>query len=172
YAAATAGTPDAGARLVEIWRSLSVGGVYDWRLPNVFSQPLRLIGLGGTPAAAEGEIERLSGLLDTRPLERLVYQSIPWTELRRRLDAREIEAVAVAATEIASGKSVVWVDRPHAPLVGWAHDPFVIAREMRLSPIHALASAAIPFLFPALRVDGRYYCDGGLRLNTPLSPAI
>jgi NTE family protein len=172
YAAASAGTPGAGARLVEIWRSLSVAGVYDWRLPNVVSRPLRLIGLGGTPAPVEGEIERLSGLLDTRPLERLVYESIPWTELRRRLDAREVEAVAVAATEIASGKSIVWVDRPHAPLVGWAHDPFVIAREMRLSPVHALASAAIPFLFPALRVDGRYYCDGGLRLNTPLSPAI
>src|SRR5262249_51048456 len=31
---------------------------------------------------------------------------------------------------------------------------------------------AIPFLFPALRVEDSYYCDGGLRLNTPLSPAL
>jgi len=172
YAAATAGTPGAGANLVDIWRSLSIEGVYDLRISDVVSLPLRLIGLGGTPAQTTGEIERLSGLLDTRPLERLVYKSIPWTELRRRLDAREVEAVAVAATEIASGKSVVWIDRPHAPVERWAHDPFVIARETRLAPVHALASAAIPFIFPALRVDGNYYCDGGLRLNTPLSPAI
>ena len=172
YAAATAGTPGAGANLVDIWRSLSIEGVYDLRISDVVSLPLRLIGLGGTPAQTTGEIERLSGLLDTRPLERLVYKSIPWTELRRRLDAREVEAVAVAATEIASGKSVVWIDRPHAPVERWAHDPFVIARETRLAPVHALASAAIPFIFPALRIDGNYYCDGGLRLNTPLSPAI
>jgi NTE family protein len=26
-------------------------------------------------------------------------------------------------------------------------------------------------LFPAVRIDGHYYCDGGLRQNVPLSPA-
>jgi NTE family protein len=35
-----------------------------------------------------------------------------------------------------------------------------------------MASAAIPALFPAQRVDGDYYCDGGLRFNTPLAPAL
>jgi NTE family protein len=43
---------------------------------------------------------------------------------------------------------------------------------IRLSPMHALASAAIPMLFPAVRLGSRYYSDGGLRLNTPLAPAV
>jgi NTE family protein len=43
---------------------------------------------------------------------------------------------------------------------------------IRLMPVHALASAAIPLLFPAVRVGSRYYADGGLRLNTPLAPAV
>jgi len=43
---------------------------------------------------------------------------------------------------------------------------------IRLSPIHALASASIPMLFPAVRIGSRYYADGGLRLNTPLAPAV
>jgi NTE family protein len=34
------------------------------------------------------------------------------------------------------------------------------------------ASAAIPFLFPSVRIADRYYVDGGLRMNTPLSPAL
>jgi NTE family protein len=38
--------------------------------------------------------------------------------------------------------------------------------------MHALASAAIPILFPAINLHGAYYCDGGLRQNTPLSPAL
>ena len=42
----------------------------------------------------------------------------------------------------------------------------------RLAPVHALASAAIPLLFPSVRVGSRYYADGGLRLNTPLAPAL
>lgn len=39
-------------------------------------------------------------------------------------------------------------------------------------PIHAMASAAIPIVFPSVMVDGIAYTDGGLRLNTPMSPAI
>ena len=67
---------------------------------------------------------------------------------------------------------MVWVDNREGAVRRWARDPFVIARPARLGPGHALASAAIPFLFPAPRIDGAYYCDGGLRLNTPLAPAL
>jgi NTE family protein len=66
----------------------------------------------------------------------------------------------------------VWVDNREGVVRRWARDPFVIARPARLGPAHALASAAIPFLFPAPRIDGAYFCDGGLRLNTPLAPAL
>lgn len=37
---------------------------------------------------------------------------------------------------------------------------------------HLLASSALPFLFPAVSIDGHPYGDGALRLRTPLSPAI
>ena len=44
-------------------------------------------------------------------------------------------------------------------------------RRVILGAPHAMASAAIPFLFPAVRVDGALYCDGSLRQHVPLSPA-
>src|SRR2546422_8088985 len=51
----------------------------------------------------EGAIpERLAGLLDTLPLERLVRESIPWANLRHRVETGEIDAIAVAATEIST----------------------------------------------------------------------
>jgi NTE family protein len=37
---------------------------------------------------------------------------------------------------------------------------------------HVMASAALPFFFPAIEVDGHWYGDGGIRLTAPLSPAI
>jgi NTE family protein len=37
---------------------------------------------------------------------------------------------------------------------------------------HAMASAAIPFVFPAIQIDGICYTDGGLRQNTPVNPAL
>jgi NTE family protein len=174
FVAATFGEPYAGRRLIDIWHSLEVSGVYQVGVGDVVGIPLRLLGLRGRETKPpEGAIpERLAGLLDTLPLERLVRERIPWAELRRRVDAGEVEAVAVAATEISSGKSIVWIDNREHVIRRWAHDPFVIARSAELAPKHALASAAIPFLFPAPRIDGAYYCDGGLRLNTPLAPAL
>lgn len=174
FVAANQGKPDAGKRLIGIWESLNVGGVYKVGLGDAVRIPLRLLGIAGArkEEAEDGLPPRLSGLLDTLPLERLVAESIAWDDLRRNVDTGELDAVAIAATEIASGKSVVWIDdRGHA-VRRWAHDPFVVARPTRLEPRHALASAAIPFLFPAPVIDGSYFCDGGLRLNTPLAPAL
>lgn len=176
YTAATTGQTGAGQRLVDIWRSLDLSGVYDIHLGDVVGLPLRLLGVGVRRVTgggnASGELpERLSGLLDTRPLERLVHETIPWASLRLNVDTGVVAAVAIAATEIATGKSVVWVDS-RTPPRPWTHDPFVVAQATALTPLHALASAAIPFLFPALRVGDSYFCDGGLRMNTPLAPAL
>ena len=35
-----------------------------------------------------------------------------------------------------------------------------------------LASAAIPVLFPAVKIGGQFFVDGALRQNTPLRPAL
>src|SRR5205814_7769372 len=45
-------------------------------------------------------------------------------------------------------------------------------RRAALRPAHALASSAIPLLLPAVRIDGELYCDGGLRQNVSLLPAL
>jgi NTE family protein len=54
----------------------------------------------------------------------------------------------------------------------WSRDPFVRHRAARIGPRHVLASAAIPMLFPAVKIGEEYFTDGGLRQNTPMSPAI
>lgn len=41
--------------------------------------------------------------------------------------------------------------------------------KMRLDARHILASGALPPAFPAVEIDGRWYWDGGLVSNTPLS---
>jgi len=172
WVAGTAGQPTPGGRLADIWRSLDMAGVYQWSLRDLVGLPLRALGIGLGGSKPEPGSPRLAGLLDTGPLERLVFDRIPWESLRRNLDAGVVDAVAIAATEIESGRSIVWVDQPDGRLRGWAHDPFVVGSPTRLTAEHALASAAIPFLFPAVRVGAGYYCDGGLRLNTPLAPAL
>jgi NTE family protein len=80
--------------------------------------------------------------------------------------------VCVAATQVATGRAVVFCDSHRAELPPWASVSNIRMQRISLSPLHALASAAIPLLFPSVRVGARYYADGGLRLNTPLAPAV
>ena len=54
----------------------------------------------------------------------------------------------------------------------WSFDPNAKAVAGVIDAHHVRASAAIPFFFPAVRIGDRYYVDGGLRMNTPLSPAL
>lgn len=41
------------------------------------------------------------------------------------------------------------------------------SRDMALTPNHILASGALPPAFPAVRIDGELYWDGGILSNTP-----
>jgi NTE family protein len=97
---------------------------------------------------------------------------VPWRRIRSNVNEGHVEAVAVAATEIATGRVVVFLESRDRALPGWLPDPSIVPEVTHLRPTHALASAAIPLLFPAVRIASSFYADGGLRLNTPLAPAI
>ena len=43
-----------------------------------------------------------------------------------------------------------------------------IVRESEITALHLAASAAIPFGFPPVKIDGHYYVDGGFRAGLPL----
>ena len=136
--------------------------------------PGRILGMRETAESMRDGVapERLYGVLNTEPLERLVVRAIPWRSIRKNIRGGLVEAVCVAATQIASGRVAIFIENRDRKLPLWTRDPMVVPRLTRLMPAHALASAAIPVLFPAVRVGRTYYADGGLRLNTPLTPAI
>jgi NTE family protein len=175
YLAGTAeGGPGRGQRLVDIWRELKVEEVFNFKASTLINLPRRLLSarrLAGQLKAGQRP-DRLYGLLDTEPLERLVRDAIPWQNIRRNLRDGRVESVCVAATQIATGRAVVFVEQLSDDLPSWVTETNIRMQPIRLMPVHALASAAIPLLFPAVRVGSRYYADGGLRLNTPLAPAV
>jgi NTE family protein len=109
-------------------------------------------------------------LLDTTPLCELLQKVIPLERIRDGLERGPLEAVAVATTSYTSGRAVAFFEaRP-------AIDEWQRARRAgRRRPIDLevlMASAAIPFFFPASRIDGDYYGDGAMRQLAPLSPAV
>ena len=173
HLAAHADDPAAGAAaLRRLWRELSFGSVYRFNLRSASSFLGALFGFAsGRPVAQTGS-SRIHGLLDTSPLESLVVGKIPWRRLRRNLHRGLVDTLCVATTEIATGRSVVFVGNRKGDIPTWTRDEMHVASPARLGPQHALASAAIPFLFPAVRLGQTYYCDGGLRQQAPLAPAL
>ncbi len=163
-----------GERLVKIWEELQVDEVFRFGAGDLLGIPRKLLGVRKVAnMLREGQRpDRLFGLLDTGPLEELVLRSIPWQKITDNLDQGRVESVCIAATQLATGRAVVFCQQKGRALPPWASQDNIRMQPIRLSPVHALASAAIPMLFPAVRVGARYYADGGLRLNTPLAPAV
>lgn len=163
-----------GARLAKVWQGFRLAEVLPVSTSDLFRLPRRLLGLGRVAAELRsgGLPARLYGLLDTTSLESVVKSTVPWRNIRRNLRDGLVQAVCIAATEIATGNVVCFVENRDRKLPPWSRDVTFISRAARLLPEHALASAAIPMLFPAVKIGSTYYADGGLRLNTPLSPAI
>jgi NTE family protein len=175
FIAATAHRPPgAGTRLARIWSRLSIGSLASLRTGALVTSPLRALGFlvpralrrTGRPLP-----DRIAGLLETGPLEALVRRSVDWRRIGANLAAGHLDAVSVAATEIATGRVVAFL-QSRDPGAGWGQDASLVPRHVELRVEHALASAAIPVLFPAVRVDDTYFADGGIRLNTPLAPAL
>jgi len=173
YLAATADLgSERGARLVDFWTQMRIEQVIPLSARDLLRLPGRLLGLRGNTIDRANPPERLYGLLNTEALERMVMRAIPWRGIRDNVRQGNVEAVCVAATQIASGRVAIFIENRERKLPMWTRDPMIVPRPTRLLPVHALASAAIPLLFPAVRVGRTYYADGGLRLNTPLAPAL
>lgn len=108
------------------------------------------------------------GLLNTTPLLYFLKKNISWQQIAVNINNGLIKAVSVTATNIYSGRLELFVEK-HESVPYTGHYVF---HATKLAPVHIMASAALPLLFPAVRLASQYYVDGSLRLNTPMSPAI
>ncbi|MEO8700521.1 MAG: patatin-like phospholipase family protein [Kofleriaceae bacterium] len=171
FMAATQDDPTSQAeQMVAAWRALRIEELISLKARDMLRGAKILLG-GDPPPPAPGSF-RYGGLLDTSGLERFVLRMIPWRGIDRSLRSRALHAISVSATHVGTGHTVVFLSSAEPVPREWSHDPFVRHRAARIGPRHVLASAAIPMLFPAVKIGEEFFTDGGLRQNTPMSPAI
>ncbi len=170
YLAANAELADHGIqRLVELWKGL--------RLTD--HARLRPLGLARWPRGLLSKLKLLddaeklgSSLLDTRAIEVVVRRAIDWDRLHRVIDSGRVTALLIAALHVASGRTIMFTEQAPGTRIISTRDERRASVHEPIGPDHVLASAAIPLLFPSRRIGNHYYCDGGLRFNTPIAPAI
>ncbi len=158
------------------------GGLRRWREVHK-STVIRPILMRQAPLTAVrylGEIlsipgMRLPSLLDPKPFERNLNRWIDWDAVHRNVDDDVVEIVGTVATAARSGRTVVFVEGHAERIKHRSHAIDYVTT--RLDDQHVRASAAIPILFPPVRVEHPneargWYFDGGTRLNTPIKPAL
>ncbi len=169
------GLDQAAMDLSEMWANLrtprvlgtSPGGL----VGNVARWASQLL-LGGTIPLPAPE-----GLLDTAPLAELLHMYLgrdgaEFSGLTENLRAGRLDAFAVTTTNYNTARAVTFAQQqPGAPPVEW-HRPYREGRTARLTVNHILASAAIPVLFPAIKLGNSWHGDGSIRQTAPLSPAL
>jgi NTE family protein len=162
YLAAHLADPVLGLRrLVELWNELELAHVLGFGVRQVIGLPRLLLGGG------DG-----MGIFDVRPMADLVQREISWRAVSRCLRRQQLRALSVSCTEVATGRTVVFMQTSPNLVIPATAPPRTLFRADRIGPQHALASAAIPLLFPPVRIDDELYLDGGLRQNTPIAPAL
>lgn len=121
------------------------------------------------------------GLLDNTPLKRILENEVNWDQIRKNIDDELLYALTVTATSVSSGRSMVFYESHNPNCINVipteSHTRFV---PDKITATHALASTSIPIFFKSEYLKfsdhnvehGDWFCDGGLRQNTPLSPAL
>ncbi|MFP5288163.1 MAG: patatin-like phospholipase family protein, partial [Thermoanaerobaculia bacterium] len=113
-------------------------------------------------------------LVDTAPLRDTIRRASAIVDgeiigIDRNLERGSLKAAALITLNYSTGQTVTWVQG--GKIQPW-NDPHRRSAHTRLTLEHVMASSALPLVFPAVRVGDAWHGDGGVRLATPLSPAI
>lgn len=159
-------------RLTSLWSDLTPERVYrEESSLGILWSFLRGAGTGNEEGA---EPSGIRSLLDNEPLRAYLSASLETENgdlngISQNLDAGLLEAVAVVTTNYGTAQTVTWVQGRDIEL--WER-PNRVSIECELTLGHIMASSSLPLVFPAERIGDAWYGDGGIRFDTPLSPAI
>lgn len=174
YLAAFRGTlTEKADHLAAAWCELNCDSIYqfDWKVLLPFRSAIASI----SPKKIRWSQSQPHGMVDTTPLRQLLSrlfrvpqgQAIPG--IAENIRNGDLRALALIGLDYSTGQTVRWVQ-------GRNYDGYE-GPNRRVAPTHftidhILASSALPFVFPAVRIGNSWYGDGGIRLAAPLSPAV
>lgn len=156
-----------GVKKIEwVWRNFHTHQVY-------YSDYLRLSWhlLRGFLSAFQADYanKRPVSLLDNKPLRLLLHNILDLQRIDRNIQGGYLSSVSVTASSYNSGDSISFFQSDTAN--EWRRAKRC-GQKTLLGIHHLLASAAIPLVFPSVRIHQHYYGDGSVNQLSPLSAPI
>ena len=174
YLAAHRGTlAEKAEKLAGMWCELNGNSIYqfDWKIMLPFRSAIASL----SPKKLKWARSQPHGIVDTTPLRDLLSRILhvrpghPIPGIEENLRSGDLQALALMTLDYSTGQTVRWVQGRHFDVYEGANRRVEITR---FTVEHVLASAALPFVFPAVRIGAEWHGDGGIRLAAPLSPAV
>jgi NTE family protein len=156
-----------GVKKIEwVWRNFHTHQVY-------YSDYLRLGWhlLRGFLSAFQADYanKRPVSLLDNKPLRLLLHNIVDLQRIDRNIQGGYLSSVSVTASSYNTGDSITFFQGNDAK--EWRRAKRC-GQKTLLGIHHLLASAAIPLVFPSVRIHQHYYGDGSVNQLSPLSAPI
>lgn len=153
--------------LEDVWGGFTVGRVFRSDTRAMLGSGLKLL-LALVSAGLLARPPR--SLFDNAPLRRLLASGVDFDAIRANLARGHLRAFAITAAGYSTARSVSFVQAAE-PVAPWSRAwRLGLAADITLD--HLMASAAIPFLFPAVAMGGEYFGDGAMRQSAPLATPI
>lgn len=159
-----------GVRFLDkIWKNFHANQVYRTDLFGVLKNTL--MWMAGLVLSGLG-INKLKhvSLLDNSPLVKFLDEVLPCENIQERIDAGFLHALSITASGYSSGQSVTFYQGVD-DIVPWRRARRV-GIPTQIENRHLLASAALPFFFPAMLINREYFGDGSMRQIAPISSAL
>jgi NTE family protein len=151
--------------LLEVWENMRCHHVYRTDVSSITRRGLRWLG-----ALSWLSRQNPISLLDNAPLRDMLERTLPFERIQDNIDSGALYAVSVTASGYTSGQSVSFF-QGGSGLEGWERNQRIGAA-VSLKLEYLLASSALPFIFPAVKVHREYFGDGSVRQIAPISPAL
>ena len=154
-------------RLMTVWENFHVHHVYRADLVGVLRNSSSWVFTALTGGAFR---RKPVSLLDNAPLVELLKRQFDFAAIQRCIDAGDLIALSVTCSGYTSGQSVTFF-QGRAELQPWQRARRV-GVAMPITVDHLMASSALPFIFPPVRINREYFGDGSMRQIAPVSPAL
>ena len=154
-------------KLEWVWNNFNTGRVY-------YSDPARVFGhlTRGVMASFQADYanKKARSLLNNMPLRELLNDVVDFKRIDVNIMKGYLSALSITASSYSSGNSVSFY-QSKSTIEPWFREKRY-GRPCQIDSEHLMASAAIPLVFPSVKIKNDHFGDGSIHQLSPLSPAI
>jgi NTE family protein len=154
-------------KLEWVWKNINTSRVYHSDGIRVFSHLAK-----GMLASFQADYANKSArsLLNNAPLRDMLNMVVDFKRIDANIIRGYLSAVSITASSYSNGDSISFYQSEESI------SPWFRAKRRgepcQINSEHLMASAAIPLVFPSIKIRQEHYGDGSIHQLSPLSPAI